>query len=94
MIRDDRFPKNMSEEEIDKLHNRARWGVPVLFGASGITYAANRMAGPEGREKAYKRLKRTGVGGMIGTAGLAGLTEYLHYKYKKRLKNDNKKKKD
>ena len=94
MITDDRFPENMSEEEIDKLHRRARWGAPVLIGAGGITYIANKIAGSKGRKKTYKRLNRAGLAGALGGAGLIGTTEYLHYKYKKNLKNDNKKKKD
>lgn len=94
MIRDNVFPEEMSKEELDKLHRQARWAAPALLSTGAITYFGNKFVGPKGRKKSYKRMRNTGVAIMAGGAGVAGLNEYLHYKYRKKLKEDDSKKKD
>jgi hypothetical protein len=91
MITDDRFPEELTKEEIDKLHKRARLSGLAITGAGGLVLIGNRIAGKKWQgDKVYRRLNRTGIGLAAGGAGLTGLSEYLHYKYRK--EHENKKK--
>lgn len=94
MIRDDQFPEEMSKESSDKNRKRARWATLPLAAGGGVVYAINRVSGAEGREKAYKRLKRGSIGLSAGSIGILGLSEYIHYKHRKKLREDDSNKKN
>lgn len=103
MIRDDLFPDGMSEESIDNLHKRARLAGIATTGTGTIIYLGNEGRKQLGKSvgkkiRGHKFVKKAGL--SLAGLGLAstGLSEYLHYKYKKKLKEskneDNSEKED
>ena len=88
MISNDKFPKDLTEEEWDKLKKRARLANSGIAGIGLLTYGVNRWVDPKGRAKAYKRANKFGIGtAALGTGSMA-LSEYMHYKRKKLKKKE------
>ena len=92
MIRDNLFPEGMSEEDIENLHKRARLAGAATAGMGLLVAGSNKvrkiLKPPRKKLRGYKTLKRAGLGLTALGAASTGLSEYVHYKYRKKLKEN------